>query len=78
MSESGYESPVNAVPGVVWVLALAVFGVEVALMAGEAGLVGGARAVGWRLALMQDYAFSPRSGTMRCRAAGRPRSCAGS
>ena len=53
------ESPFNAVPPVILILALAAGLVEIALMLGEAGLIGGPAAVGWRLALIQDWGVSP-------------------
>ena len=52
------EAIVNPIPPVVIVLCLIVIGVELVLSAGTAGLVGGPLAIGWRLAAMQDYAFS--------------------
>ena len=45
-------------PPVVIVLFLLMAGVEAVLSLGEAGLVGGPRAIGWRLDLVRDYGFS--------------------
>lgn len=53
-------SPVNPLPPSVLVLFLVIFGVEAVLAAAEAGLVGGPQAVGWRMALIRDYGFSPQ------------------
>lgn len=53
------EAIVNPIPPVVIVLCQIMIGVELVLSAGAAGFVGGPLAVGWRLAAMQDYAFSP-------------------
>ncbi len=53
------QSPVNAVPPVVLALFLAIAGVEAVLSLGATGLVGGPTAVGWRLALLERFAFSP-------------------
>lgn len=53
-------SPFNAMPPVVVALAAVIFVIEAAFQLGAAGLVGGARAVGWRLDALQDYAFFPR------------------
>ncbi len=50
------ESPFNTLPPVVVALALALFGVEAAIQLGERGLIGGPEAVGWRLALIQQFA----------------------
>ncbi|MEL6167351.1 MAG: rhomboid family intramembrane serine protease [Pseudomonadota bacterium] len=51
-------SPFNALPPVVLALALAMFGVEAAITLGARGFLGGADAVGWRLAAIRDYGFS--------------------
>ena len=51
-------SPLNSLPWPVWVWVLAILGIEAVLWAGGAGLIGGAQAVGWRLAAFEDYAFS--------------------
>lgn len=51
------QSPINPLPTVVWVLALAVAGVELLFQAGEAGFVGGPDAIGWRLEHARDYGF---------------------
>jgi len=54
-----YEPPVNAIPPAVIVLTLIIFGVELTFSAAEAGFVGGAQGIGWRLAAAQDYSYSP-------------------
>ncbi|MBU2360033.1 MAG: rhomboid family intramembrane serine protease [Alphaproteobacteria bacterium] len=54
-----FESPFNAIPPVVLILVVAVMAIELTLSAGATGLVGGPGAIGWRLAALQDYAFSP-------------------
>lgn len=51
-------SPINPLPGAVWLLLAVVLGIEAVLWAGGAGLVGGARAVGWRIAAIESYAYS--------------------
>lgn len=51
-------SPFNPLPGVVWLLILAVVGVEAVLSAAGWGLIGGAQGVGWRIAAIQDHGFS--------------------
>ena len=50
---------INALPPVVSALCLLAVAVELTLSAGQAGLVGGPTAIGWRLAAIQDYAISP-------------------
>ncbi|MEO0938404.1 MAG: rhomboid family intramembrane serine protease [Pseudomonadota bacterium] len=52
------QSPVNPLPPIVWVLFLAVVVPEALFSLGEAGLLGGAGAIGWRVAAIQDYGFS--------------------
>ncbi|MCP4819396.1 MAG: rhomboid family intramembrane serine protease [Shimia sp.] len=52
------ESPINPLPPVVVALFLLLVGVEAAFWVGSRGLVGGPSAVGWRLAALQQYAFS--------------------
>ncbi|MGB0960687.1 MAG: rhomboid family intramembrane serine protease [Halocynthiibacter sp.] len=50
--------PVNPLPWPVLGLAGIMFVIELAFMLGAEGIIGGAQAVGWRLAAMQEYAFS--------------------
>lgn len=50
--------PINPLPAVVWLLILAIAGVEAVLWMGGQGLIGGAQAVGWRLEAITRYAFS--------------------
>jgi membrane associated rhomboid family serine protease len=52
-------SPLNTLPPVVWLLALPMMVIELALQAGAAGLAGGAQGVGWRLAMLERFAFFP-------------------
>ncbi len=51
------QSPINPLPPVVWVLALAMAGVELMFQAGEAGFVGGPEAIGWRLEHARQFGF---------------------
>ena len=51
--------PLHPLPWVVWVLAMPIALIEIALSLGGYGLLGGPAAVGWRLQAMQDFAFSP-------------------
>ena len=53
-----FESAVNPLPPAVWLLFLAIIGVEAALTLGANGIVGGPGAVGWRLQAIRDYGFS--------------------
>jgi len=52
------ESPFNAVPLLVILLTLLIVGVEVVLQLANAGVIGGPRGVGWRLAAVEEYGFS--------------------
>ncbi len=49
--------PINPLPPVVVALALVIFGVELIFQTGNAGLVGGPAATGWRLAALEKYGF---------------------
>lgn len=49
------ESPFNKLPLVVVGLALVIAGIEIALQMAHAGLIGGARGVGWREVAFEDY-----------------------
>ncbi len=56
--EEQFEAPVNPIPPAAIVLTLVIVAVEMMFSAGEARLVGGSQAVGWRLNALNDYAFS--------------------
>ncbi len=58
MKDPDLESPVNPLPPAVVLVFLAIAGVEAGLSLGEAGLIGGPGAVGWRLGLIRDHGFS--------------------
>jgi len=53
------EPPFNPLPWVVWVLALPMVAFEIIFNAAEAGLIGGAQGVGWRVATLEQYAVWP-------------------
>ena len=53
------ESPINPLPWVVWVMVLPMAALEAMFSAAEAGLVGGAQGIGWRMAALEDYAVWP-------------------
>ncbi len=58
MQDPNIQPPVNPLPPVVILLFLAIAGVELGLSLGEANVIGGPGAVGWRLGLIRDYGFS--------------------
>lgn len=58
MQDPDFQPPVNPLPPVVILLFLAIAGVEAGLSLGEAQIIGGPGAVGWRLGLIRDYGFS--------------------
>ncbi|WP_299618253.1 rhomboid family intramembrane serine protease [uncultured Tateyamaria sp.] len=58
MSNHPDPSPVNPLPAPVWMLFIVLAGVEGMFSLGEAGLIGGPSAVGWRLQAINDYGFS--------------------
>ncbi|WP_299727438.1 rhomboid family intramembrane serine protease [uncultured Tateyamaria sp.] len=58
MSDHREPSPVNPLPPAVWLLFLALALPELIFSAGEAGLAGGAGAVGWRLNALNTFSFS--------------------
>ena len=51
--------PLNPLPPVVWLLALPMIAIEIVLSLGARGLIGGPKAVGWRLDMLEHFAFSP-------------------
>jgi membrane associated rhomboid family serine protease len=58
MHDPDFQPPVNPLPPAVWIVFLAIAGVEAGLSLGEAGMIGGPGAVGWRLGLVRDWGFS--------------------
>jgi len=54
------ESPFNPLPPLVVGLAVVILGIEVLFSLGARGIFGGAEAVGWRLAAIEDWAFFDR------------------
>lgn len=58
MQDHKEASPVNPLPPVVIILFLAMIVPEVTFSLGARGVIGGADAVGWRLAAVQTYGFS--------------------
>lgn len=58
MSDHREPAPVNPLPPIVVVLFLAIVLPEAAFSLGAQGLIGGADAVGWRLATVQQFGFS--------------------
>ncbi|GAB4265804.1 MAG: rhomboid family intramembrane serine protease [Pararhodobacter sp.] len=51
-------SPLNPLPGAVWLLLAVILGVEAVLWGAHFGLVVGSEGLGWRIEAIQRYAFS--------------------
>lgn len=51
-------SPLNPLPGVVWLVLLAIVGIEALLWSAGQGWIGGAQGVGWRIEAIQRFGFS--------------------
>ena len=51
--------PLNPLPWIVWVLALPLIAMEAVLSLGEAGVVGGPQAIGWRLQAVERFGLFP-------------------
>lgn len=58
MTNNVDPSPINPLPPAVWLLFFAIALPEALFSLGEAGVIGGPAAVGWRLAALNEYAFS--------------------
>ncbi|MEM9967185.1 MAG: rhomboid family intramembrane serine protease [Pseudomonadota bacterium] len=58
MQDPDLQSPVNSLPRSVVLVFLALAGIETGLSLGEASVIAGPGAVGWRLGLVRDYGFS--------------------
>ncbi len=52
------ESPINALPPLVIALTLLIVGIEAVMQLANAGIIGGPRGVGWRIAAIEEYGFS--------------------
>jgi len=52
--------PINPLPPVVIFLCCLIGGIELIFQAAEAGFIGGPEAIGWRVAAVQQYAFSDK------------------
>jgi membrane associated rhomboid family serine protease len=58
--QDGYDnSPLNPLPGVVWLMVLPVVAMEIVLSAGQIGIAGGQLGIGWRNDALQRFALSP-------------------
>jgi membrane associated rhomboid family serine protease len=53
------QSPFNAIPPVVIGLFVVLMVIELSLTLAQQGFIGGAGGVGWRIAAIEDYGFSP-------------------
>ena len=57
-SSDKFESPFNVLPPVVIALTLLIIVIEVIFQLANAGIVGGPRGVGWRIAAIEEFGFS--------------------
>ena len=65
-------APINPLPVIVWVLALPVIAMELALVLAESGLVGGAGGIGWRLQAVERFGMFPEVLRDQVETAGQP------
>jgi membrane associated rhomboid family serine protease len=59
MEPEQYPSPFNPLPMIVWVLVLPLIAMEAVLSLADAGLVGGAQGIGWRLQAVERFGLFP-------------------
>lgn len=59
MDQDPNASPLNPLPPIVWLLALPLIAMELVLSLAEAGLVGGAQGIGWRLQAVERFGLFP-------------------
>ena len=59
MQDHHNEAPINPLPMIVWLLALPLIAMELVLSLAEAGLVGGASGIGWRLQAVERFGMFP-------------------
>ena len=52
-------TPINPLPGVVWLLALPMIALEILFSLADAGVIGGPQAVGWRVSAITTYGVRP-------------------
>lgn len=60
MNNQPHNGPINPVPPYIMALFLVLIGIEAVLSLADRGIIGGPLAVGWRMSLLEQYAFSPR------------------
>ena len=72
MDQDHNAPPLNPLPPIVWLLALPLIVVELAIQLQTAGLVGGAQALGWRQALFQRLMFLPEVLRLQWETGGHP------
>ena len=72
MDQDHNAPPLNPLPPIVWLLALPLIVVELAIQLQAAGLVGGAQALGWRQALFQRVMFLPEVLRLQWETGGHP------
>lgn len=53
------QAPINPLPAAVWLLVLPMIGLEILFSLGDAQMIGGANAIGWRMAAIESYGVWP-------------------
>lgn len=53
------QAPINPLPAAVWLLVLPMIGLEILFSIGDAQMIGGANAIGWRMAAIESYGVWP-------------------
>jgi membrane associated rhomboid family serine protease len=59
MQDNHNAAPINPLPMIVWLLALPLIAMELVVSLAEAGLVGGATGIGWRLQAVERFGMFP-------------------
>jgi membrane associated rhomboid family serine protease len=72
MQDNHNAAPINPLPMIVWLLALPLIAMELVVSLAEAGLVGGATGIGWRLQAVERFAMFPEQLRSQLENGGRP------
>lgn len=72
MDQDLHAPPLNPLPWIVWALALPLIAMELVLSLAEAGLIGGAQGVGWRLQAVERFGMFPELLKLQWETGGHP------